>query len=50
MSGVNASGWRPEMGSAEAAGKATASGDKALMLEEALIFELGRPDPDGVDI
>ena len=50
MSGVNASGWRPEMGSAEAAGQVTASGDRALMLEEALIFELGRPDTYGVDI
>jgi len=50
MSGVNASGWRPEMGSAEAQGQATASGDRALMLEEALIFELGRPDTYGVDI
>ena len=50
MSSVNQGGWRPEMGSAEAAGQATASGDRALMLEEALIFELGRPDTYGVDI
>ncbi len=50
MSGVNASGWRPEMGSAEAADMATASGDKGLMLEEPLIFELAAPGTTGVDI
>ncbi len=48
--GPNLSGWRPEMGSAEAASTATVSGDRALMLEEALIFELAAPGGTGVDI
>ena len=50
MSAPNASGWRPEMGSAEVAEITTASGDRALMLEEPLIFELARPGTYGVDI
>lgn len=50
MSAVNASGWRPEMGDAAAAVDDTASGDRALMLEEALIFELAAPGSTGVDI
>ncbi|HEX4847050.1 MAG TPA: aminomethyl-transferring glycine dehydrogenase subunit GcvPB [Novosphingobium sp.] len=50
MNAPNASGWRPEMGSAEAAPNQTASGDRALMLEEPLIFELGVPGGTGVDI
>jgi len=50
MSSVNASGWRPEMGSAEGAAAITASGDRALMLEEPLIFELAPPGTTGVDI
>ncbi len=50
MSAVNAAGWRPEMGSAAAGSAETTSGDKALMLEEALIFELREPGTCGVDI
>jgi len=54
MNAHNSAGWRPEMGSAEnhpgATGSPTASGDRALMLEEPLIFELGRPGTCGVDI
>ena len=50
MNAPNASGWRPEMGSAEGSAQATASGDRALVLEEPLIFELGRPGTCGVDI
>ena len=50
MSAVNASGWRPEMGGAEAGEFTTASGDRALMLEEPLIFELAVPGTTGVDI
>lgn len=50
MSGPNQSGWRPEMGSAEASGAATFTGNRALMLEEALIFEIGGADTTGVDI
>ncbi len=49
MSATNVSGWRPEMGSAETAAPATVSGDRALMLEEALIFELAAPGGTGVD-
>ncbi len=50
MNAPNASGWRPKMGSAQGSAPATASGDRALMLEEPLIFELGRPGTCGVDI
>ena len=54
MNDMNPAGWRPEMGPAqhpshENAGPATNSGDRALMLEEALIFELGQPGTCGVD-
>jgi glycine dehydrogenase subunit 2 len=49
MNAPNLSGWRPEMGSAEAFAPATASGDRALMLEEPLIFELATPGGTGVD-
>jgi len=52
MSAPNQSGWRPEMGGGveEAPVTQTASGDRGLMLEEPLIFELGRPGTCGVDI
>ncbi len=50
MNAPNQSGWRPAMGSAEAYDAPTASGDRALMLEEPLIFELGRAGTCGVDI
>ncbi|PKB25038.1 glycine dehydrogenase (decarboxylating) beta subunit [Novosphingobium kunmingense] len=55
MSALNAAGWRPEMGPAqhpdhESSRQPTASGDKGLMLEEPLIFELGKPGSTGVDI
>ncbi len=50
MNAVNTSGWRPDMGLASApAAAATASGDRALMLEEPLIFELGQAGKCGVD-
>ena len=49
MSATNASGWKPEMGSADTSAPATVSGDRALMLEEALIFELAAPGGTGVD-
>jgi len=49
---INASGWRPEMaGKDNADGAApTFTGNKALMLEEALIFEIGDTTTTGVDI
>jgi len=50
----NSAGWRPEFDSrqtgAEGPAPETASGDRALMLEEPLIFELGRLGTSGVDI
>jgi glycine dehydrogenase subunit 2 len=51
MNTPNLAGWRPEMGQGgEAATLATASGDRGLMLEEPLIFELGTADSCGVDL
>ncbi len=49
MNAPNLSGWRPEMSSVEATAPATVSGDRALMLEEPLIFELAAPGGTGVD-
>ena len=52
MNAPNPSGWRPAMGVAAPEGfdSPTASGDRALMLEEPLIFELRQPGTTGVDI
>ena len=60
MTAANPSGWRPEMGdggaaaivtaSGAATGIVTASGDRGLMLEEPLSFELGRAGTCGVDL
>ena len=51
MSTINASGWRPEMGSGtEGQAPATHTGNKALMLEEPLLFEIGAADRTGVDL
>ena len=52
---INQSGWRPEMGGAElgvpaASAPATFTGNRGLMLEEALIFEIGDIATTGVDI
>lgn len=49
MSAPNASGWRPELGTAGGTTVQTASGDRGLMLEEPLIFEIGGSDKCGVD-
>jgi glycine dehydrogenase subunit 2 len=53
MNALNPAGWRPERGPAraepEAVSTPTTSGDKALMLEEPLIFELGCEGGTGVD-
>src|SRR5690606_10340207 len=46
---VNPSGWRPEAPTAEAGGTATYTGNRALMLEEPLIFEIGTTETTGVD-
>ncbi len=47
---INASGWRPEMATSTDSAPATFTGNRALMLEEALIFEIGDTETTGVDI
>ncbi len=50
MTAINQSGWRPEMNPASGdTASATFTGNRALMLEEALIFEIGSTDTTGVD-
>ena len=46
---INQSGWRPERPNAGGEGAATFTGNKALMLEEPLIFEIGDAHTTGVD-
>ena len=52
MNAPNASGWKPEMVASESAynGPVTTTGNRALMLEEPLLFEIGRADVTGVDL
>lgn len=50
MSAVNQGGWRPEMGATGISAAATTTGNRALMLEEALIFEIGDAQTTGVDL
>ena len=52
MSTINASGWKPEMSANDSGDGAppTTTGNRALMLEEALIFEIGGSDTCGVDL
>jgi glycine dehydrogenase subunit 2 len=50
MSAINASGWRPEVGANDAMAAPTYTGNRALMLEEALIFEIGDGQTTGVDL
>ena len=47
---INASGWRPEAPISGGKTSPTTTGNKALMLEEALIFEIGDSSTTGVDI
>jgi glycine dehydrogenase subunit 2 len=47
---VNPSGWRPEMGANDVTTSLTYTGNRALMLEEALIFEIGDTQTTGVDL
>jgi glycine dehydrogenase subunit 2 len=49
MSTPNASGWRPEMSAGGADDSTTFTGNRALMLEEPLIFEIGSTETTGVD-
>ena len=46
---INASGWRPEAPISVGKPSPTTTGNKALMLEEALIFEIGDTTTTGVD-
>ena len=47
---INESGWKPEMIKSDAAAPYTYTGNRALMLEEALIFEIGNAQTTGVDL
>jgi len=50
MNALNRAGWRPEMNVAGGADdNVTFTGNRALMLEEPLIFEIGGADTTGVD-
>ena len=46
---INPSGWRPEMNTDEAGASGTWTGNRALMLEEPLIFEIAGTETTGVD-
>jgi len=46
---ANPSGWRPAAPSGEQAQAPTVTGNRALMLEEPLLFEIGDTDTTGVD-
>ena len=53
MNAPNKSGWKPTMPAGtegQFGGPATTTGNKALMLEEALIFEIGTTETTGVDL
>ncbi|WP_394729702.1 aminomethyl-transferring glycine dehydrogenase subunit GcvPB [Altererythrobacter sp. GH1-8] len=54
MNAPNTSGWKPEMTPADEdglhSGPATVTGNRALMLEEPLLFERGHADVTGVDL
>jgi glycine dehydrogenase subunit 2 len=51
MNAQNKSGWKPEMTpDSGAQGPATYTGNRALMLDEALIFEIAGNDTTGVDL
>ncbi len=50
MNAPNTAGWRPEMAEGHIARDETFTGNRALMLEERLIFEIGDTSTTGVDI
>jgi len=53
MNAPNKSGWKPEMELSDDGihnGPATTTGNRALMLEEPLLFEIGRAEVTGVDL
>ncbi len=49
MNAPNPSGWRPEKGEPRSGAPGTHTGNRALMLEEPLIFEIGDSETTGVD-
>lgn len=49
MTALNRAGWRPEMNVGGADDSTTFTGNRALMLEEPLIFEIGGSETTGVD-
>ncbi|HEX6410027.1 MAG TPA: aminomethyl-transferring glycine dehydrogenase subunit GcvPB [Sphingomicrobium sp.] len=46
---VNPSGWRPSVPANAEGETTTVTGNRALMLEEPLLFEIGSPEQTGVD-
>ncbi len=46
---LNQSGWRPKMNAGGADDSTTFTGNRALMLEEPLLFEIGSTETTGVD-
>lgn len=51
MNAPNKSGWKPAMETADATGESpTTTGNRALMLEEPLLFEIGHAETTGVDL
>ncbi len=46
---VNPSGWRPSSPANEQGEAQTVTGNRALMLEEPLLFEIGTTEQTGVD-
>ena len=46
---INPSGWRPTTPANEGGEPETVTGNRALMLEEPLIFEIGSVEQTGVD-
>ena len=51
MNAPNKSGWKPHMEVADANGEnVTTTGNRALMLEEPLLFEIGHAETTGVDL
>ncbi len=49
MTALNRAGWRPEMNAGGADDNVTFTGNRALMLEEPLVFEIGSNETTGVD-
>ena len=49
MTALNQSGWKPTAPTTATSDGATTTGNRALMLEEPLIFEIGDNDSTGVD-